>query len=334
VYDKTEMPLDAYLNSEADELATIGLKRLQEKPRVPMDPDTLIQFHVNGRTITQELKQSVREILSLPQLKKFYFDKFGWSDSIFDAVDWDIFRPVYKKYIVKNGIQWMHKFCIGKLPTGERVHKRDHFHDKRCASCWHTVEDDNHIFTCVKRKAHRRSIIKKINILRNTVDHNLCDILQEGIMAYFLGECVTNTMLRIRGQKGMGRYHLLIDEQLLIGWDNLLRVKFTKQWKIQQKAFKNRQRLSDPRLFAQKLRKKKRDEEQHKSKCKGKPLNKTEAFHSFFQAIVPFHKRNLEGQVHRSEYTSGRRKDSCGIRHPHKEGKPPLHDERNGTTRG
>jgi hypothetical protein len=29
VYDKQEMPLDAYLNSEADELATIGLKRLQ-----------------------------------------------------------------------------------------------------------------------------------------------------------------------------------------------------------------------------------------------------------------------------------------------------------------
>jgi hypothetical protein len=288
VYDKTEMPLDAYLNSEADELATIGLKRLQEKPQVPMDPDTMIQFHINGRTITRDLKQSVREILSLPKLKQFYFDKFGWSDSIFDAVDWDIFRPVYKKYIVKNGIQWMHKYCIGKLPTGERVHKRDHFHDKRCASCWHTVEDDNHIFTCVKRKAHRRSIIKQINILRNTVDNKLCDILQEGIMAYFLGECMTNTMLRIRGQKGMGRYTLLIDEQLLIGWDNLLRGKFTKQWKIQQKSFKNRQRLRDPRLFARKLRKKKRDEEQHKRKHEGKSKNKTEAFHSFFQAIVPF----------------------------------------------
>ena len=48
-------------------------------------------------------------------------------------------------------------------------------------------------------------------------------------MAYFLGECMTNTMFRIRGQKGMERYDLLIDEQLLIGWDNLLRGKFTKQ---------------------------------------------------------------------------------------------------------
>jgi hypothetical protein len=62
VYEKTEMPLDAYLNSEADKLATIGLKRLQEKPRVPMDSDTLIQFHIKGRTITRDLNsfQAIR----------------------------------------------------------------------------------------------------------------------------------------------------------------------------------------------------------------------------------------------------------------------------------
>ena len=215
-YINTDMPVDAYLNSEADELATHGLKSLQEKPRVPMDPTSAIQFHLTGRTITRDLKRTAREIISLPALKKFYQEKFGWSDTVFNTVDWDIFRPVYKKYLAKNGIQWMHKFCIGKLPTGARVHKRDHFHDKRCASCWHNIEDDNHIFSCVKRKAHRKSIIKQTNILRNTVDPVLCDILREGLMAYFLGECMTTTMLRLRGQEGMGRYDLLIDEQLLI----------------------------------------------------------------------------------------------------------------------
>jgi hypothetical protein len=164
VYDATSMPLDAYLNSEADELATTGLKRLQDKPHVPMDPNTVVQYHLQGRTTTRDLKQSIREILSVQPLKQFYSDEFGWSDTVFATVDWDIFRPVYKKYIVKHGIQWMHKFCAGKLPTGERVHKRDHFHDKSCASCWHTAEDNNHIFTCVKRKAHRRNIIKQISL--------------------------------------------------------------------------------------------------------------------------------------------------------------------------
>jgi hypothetical protein len=55
VHDAKEMPIDAYLNSEADELATIGLKRLQEKPQVPMDPNTNIQLHIGGRTITRDL---------------------------------------------------------------------------------------------------------------------------------------------------------------------------------------------------------------------------------------------------------------------------------------
>jgi hypothetical protein len=57
VYKKEEMPLDAYLNSEADELATTGLTRLQEKPQVPMDPNTTIQFNIRGRTITRDFKR-------------------------------------------------------------------------------------------------------------------------------------------------------------------------------------------------------------------------------------------------------------------------------------
>jgi hypothetical protein len=153
VYDKGEMPLDAYLNSEEDELATIGLERLQEKPSVPMDPYTAIQFNIGGRTITRNFKRIVREIIQLPTLRTFYCQRFDWSDNIFDVIDWDIFQPVDKKFTTAKGVQWMHKFCIKKLRTGERIHKVDHLHDKRCASCWHTIEDDNHVLQCKKEEA-------------------------------------------------------------------------------------------------------------------------------------------------------------------------------------
>ena len=95
---------------------------------------------------------------------------------------------------------------------------------------------------------------------------------------------MTTTMLRLRGQEGMERYSLLIDEQLVIGWDNLLRGKFSKQWQ-------NRKRLNNLTLYGRKLRKKKREEEKHKSKDNTKDKkkkNKTEVFHSFYQSIVPF----------------------------------------------
>ncbi|OEU13908.1 hypothetical protein FRACYDRAFT_242262 [Fragilariopsis cylindrus CCMP1102] len=292
VFDEKTMPLDAYLNSEADELATIGLKRLQEKPIVPMDPNTCIQFHIEGRTITRNFKNTVREIIQLKPLRKFYCDRFKWSDNIFDLIDWDIFRPVYKKHLATKGIQWIHKFCIKKLPTGERVHQRDHFHDKRCASCLEH-EDDNHILQCSKRRSVRKKVVNQINVLRKTVDKNLCDILQEGLMAYFNRDCMSNTMFRIRGGKGMERYKNLIDEQTVIGWDNLLRGKFSKEWRIQQKAYKTRLRLVDPIEYDKIKRAQKRNQEQqnenepNNNKKTTKSKNKTEEFHGFFQSIVP-----------------------------------------------
>jgi hypothetical protein len=289
VYDKTAMPLNAYLNSEADELATIGLKRLQEKPKVPLDPETVIQFHIKGRTITRDFKKAVREIITLPLLKNFYCNRFGWTEGLFDSVDWDIFRPVYKKHMSSKGIQWIHKFCIKKLPTGERVHKRDHFHDKRCASCWHCTEDDDHIFQCIQRRSLRKKIVKQISTMRQQIDPRLCDILQEGLSSYFRGESTTNTMFRLRGQEGMERYSLLIDEQIVIGWDNILRGKFSKQWRIQQKAYIVRRKLQNPLLYARIQRRKKRkaDKQQQKDKQKNRQKNKTEAFHAFFQSIIP-----------------------------------------------
>jgi hypothetical protein len=58
--------------------------------------------------------------------------------------------------------------------------------------------------------------------MRNRIDQKLCDILQERLLTYFKGESVSNAMIRIRGQEGYERYNLLIDEQTVKGWDNLL----------------------------------------------------------------------------------------------------------------
>jgi hypothetical protein len=181
VYTSSDMPLDAYLNSEADELATTGLKVLQEKPLVPLDPDTAIQFHIGERTITREFKRSVREIITLRPHQRFYCEKFRWNSNTFDSIDWDIFRPVYKRYTATHGISWMHKFLIGKLPTGERIRKRVFSFDQRCASCWHQIEDDDHFICCPTRRRARIAITKQVDKLRNIVDPNLCNILKEGI---------------------------------------------------------------------------------------------------------------------------------------------------------
>jgi hypothetical protein len=104
--------------------------------------------------------------------------------------------------------------------------------------------------------------------MRNRVDPRICDILQEGLLTYFKGDSVMNAMLRIRGQEGYKRYDLLIDEQTVIGWDNLIRGKFSKQWKIQQKAYKTRRKLSNPFLYEKTRRRKVRKLAKNKNKNK------------------------------------------------------------------
>ena len=91
-------------------------------------------------------------------------------------------------------------------------------------------------------------------------------------------------MLQIRGQTNMERYQQLIDEQVVVGWDSLPREKFSKQWKLQQKAYINRRKLRRPRLYARVQRNKKRKAATDKTNSKRK--DQTERFHSFLQAII------------------------------------------------
>ena len=53
-------------------------------------------------------------------------------------------------------------------------------------------------------------------------------------------------------------------------WDNLLRGKFSKEWRIQQKAHKTRIRLVDPIKYDRIKRKKKRKQEQKNETNKNK----------------------------------------------------------------
>ena len=54
------LQLGAKLNILADELATEGLRSLFPKYIVPMDPNSCAQVHINGCTITRDLKRTVR----------------------------------------------------------------------------------------------------------------------------------------------------------------------------------------------------------------------------------------------------------------------------------
>ena len=64
---------------------------LDPKPHVLFDPAMKIQLDANGCTITRNIKHTLREIIHLPALQKYYETRMDWFSTTFDTVDWDIF---------------------------------------------------------------------------------------------------------------------------------------------------------------------------------------------------------------------------------------------------
>ena len=80
--------------------------------------------------------------------------------------------------------------------------------------------------------------------------------------------------------------------------------KFSRQWKIQQIAYKSKKRLMDPAEYARKLRNKKRKEDKNKSKDRNKGMrksnnNKIEVFHFILSINSAIHNENIDRYIHR-----------------------------------
>ena len=98
----SDLPLGAQLNIEADKLATTGLHESKMKPIVPLDPSSEVMFHFRDRTITRDFKRTMSHNISLPVLMSYYMNRFGWTDKIFNRIDWDNFGPAFRKLANKT----------------------------------------------------------------------------------------------------------------------------------------------------------------------------------------------------------------------------------------
>merc|ERR1712110_1045027 len=112
-----------------------------------MDPNSCAQVHINGFTITRDLKRTVRYSIVVKKLAEYYCSRFNWNTRLCQKIDWAIFSSAYKNRIKKN-FWWANKFHLRKLPSGERIQKRGGCEDERCCSCRASLETDDHLFQC------------------------------------------------------------------------------------------------------------------------------------------------------------------------------------------
>ena len=181
-----------------------------------------------------------------------------------------------------------------KLPVGQRLHARELKHDARCCSCWHDSETDDHLLQCPKRARHRNEIYTAIKRLGKEMDPVLLDILLDGVTKYLTGTRQTKYIVgsnktkrpdywdkirEVNGDTPENKEHdywQLQRNQDAIGWDNLLRGKFAKDWRKLNGEYNRKQNENQ-----QKEIREEQEEEQPQPK-----KHKADVFQRVFQAIT------------------------------------------------
>ena len=226
-----DLPLDAQMNIEADALATMELSEFSTTlHQVPFDPESRVMLSIDGTTVTRRLETTIRTKARLPALITYYSDRLNWDQRTFHAVDWDTFGGVFPKIKQRNFIT---KFCFYTLPTGDRLHRRDSIYNNRCPTCHAPDETDNHLLQCLSpaRRAWRSDLIRSLlKPIDSFLDPVLLDILREGLLCWFRTESIDSTPYP-------PRYQRLLKQQRSIGWNNLIRGKFSEEWSYLQQQY-------------------------------------------------------------------------------------------------
>ena len=121
-------------------------------------------------------------------------------NTVYGKIEWYIFSPVYRREQNKNR-KWINKFCMRKLPVGQRLHARELKHDERCCSCWHDSETDDHLLQCPKRARHWNEIYTVIKRLGKEINPVLLEILLDGVTKYLTGTRQTKYVVGSKGKR-------------------------------------------------------------------------------------------------------------------------------------
>jgi zinc-binding in reverse transcriptase/Endonuclease/Exonuclease/phosphatase family len=235
------LDLPGQLNVEADKLATHALQELgSPKPYIPFDPSTEVLLSIDGRTVTRQLGATIHAQHHLAPIRKYYKQRFLWDQSTFEAIDWDQFSAVYKKY--PRHKTFFSKFGWKKLPVAGRLFKRHPSYDHRCPNCHQDHEDDDHLFRChhESRRQWRSTLLGAItDRFGDFLDPDLLAIIRLGLGAYFQGSS-PNFSSRFPTGYSSTPYKSLIDQQNAIGWDHFLRGKLSTEWSKSQYFYARR----------------------------------------------------------------------------------------------
>jgi hypothetical protein len=212
---KEKLSFPARLNVRADELAQNQRARMRE-------PATKVttEFHhliIGKQYFTRDSQRWLIDAASRIPIRQYYHDKYGWSTTTFNEIDWDMQYKVLIRYGT-NDQRRILKFVHDWLPTNSRLARERSSNTQRCKLCHYISEDAMHVFNCrhAKQTETRHAFLAKLNKIMLILDPEKSTILE----AIELSSQNANWKPEIE-TRGMRA-------QTLIGWQQIYRGRFAK----------------------------------------------------------------------------------------------------------
>ena len=248
-----DLTLEAQMNCDADKQAEEfhqSPQGRQRRPRVPLLPHTHAHLVVQGRHVTSSYKTTIRDAATLPSYFQYLQQRFEWEDGTIQKIDWDMVSQLVMPF--DDARPTLVKHMHGIAPTGIIANRNDPQASNQCPACLECQETNDHLFVCPapSRDQWRQTLM--------TGFRNKCKTTLPGgsSITTILIDGVTRSLhlrnANVNHHDYPPEYHQLIHDQNDIGWLQLFRCRWAKEWTSCYIAVAQQQGIPKPTMEARK----------------------------------------------------------------------------------
>ena len=235
------LSLEAQLNCEADDQGskyqTDASASFVKIPPLPCSPAYL---WIAGQTITSRYKTRIREASTIPNLKQYMCKRFGWSKDTMNDIDWDVYKRLVAAQRHNHIIMVKHFHAIS--PTGHFANRNQPHLPRGCPSCPCPDETNDHIITCPATSRSQWRLSTTTQLFNKISTTWQTDPVLEAIISDGLLRVHNNLAPSVPCENYHPSYHQLIESQNQIGWIQIYRGKWSREWvKAHEKYARHRE---------------------------------------------------------------------------------------------
>jgi hypothetical protein len=249
--DYNELPRDARLNIDVDELATkhrvLNITRPQRK--IEHLPSQRISLTINGVRYPGNWDVNLRWSINGFYLKQYLVQKHNWTETIWQSIDFSIIKFFFSSQTKTSEQRQWFKFMHDLQPLGKRKHQMGATFDQNatvetCPCCNVCTEDQKHFVTCERNPNHIQAHVSlTTHGSKSTEHHTFVEIMTDCIEQWLLDSSadpstsspISPTLDPYTDHMKVHMMRILteaLEEQQRIGWLNAIRGFLSKKWRV------------------------------------------------------------------------------------------------------